>query len=116
MGLFDKAERNVENHNSGVTNKYDKFGRKIFNIPEKTEAVEEHVTATIIQGKETQKPELSEGASGQDLLFHRRCAHSAGRSDRKRALQSGNPAVYYESLQNPYGPRAAGQLRPTSLR
>lgn len=61
MGLFDKAERNVENHNSGVTNKYDKFGRKIFNIPEKTEAVEEHVTATIIQGKETQKPELSEG-------------------------------------------------------
>lgn len=61
MSLFDNAERRVQNHKSGINNKYDKFGRKIINIPEKKEIVEEQVTAKIIQGPETQKPELSEG-------------------------------------------------------
>ena len=61
MSLFDKAERGVENHKTGINNKYDRFGRKIVNIPEKQEVVEEQVTAKIIQGPETTKPELSEG-------------------------------------------------------
>lgn len=61
MSLFDNAERRVDNHKTGITNKYDKFGRKIVNVPPKQEIVEEQVTAKIIQGPETVKPELSEG-------------------------------------------------------
>jgi hypothetical protein len=61
MSLFDNAERRVENHKTGVVNKYDKFGRKIVNVPPRQEIVEEQVTAKIIQGPETVKPELSEG-------------------------------------------------------
>ena len=60
MSLFDGAERRVETHKTGSNTKYNQFGRKIYNVPEKKEAVTEHVTATIIQGPEETKPELSE--------------------------------------------------------
>ena len=60
MSLFDGAERRVETHKTGSNTKYNQFGRKIYNVPEKNEAVTEHVTATIIQGPEETKPELSE--------------------------------------------------------
>ena len=61
MNLFDGANRNVEKHSTGMNAKFNKYGKKVFNLPEKNEVVEEQVTAKIIQGPETQKPELSEG-------------------------------------------------------
>jgi hypothetical protein len=60
MGLFDGAERRVETHKTGNNTRYNQFGKKIYTVPEKKEAVTEHVTATIIQGPEEVKPELSE--------------------------------------------------------
>ena len=60
MSLFDGAERRVETHKTGNNTRYNQFGKKIYNVPEKKEAVTEHVTATIIQGPEETKPELSE--------------------------------------------------------
>ena len=61
MNLFDGANRNVEKHSTGMNAKFNKYGKKVFNLPEKNEVVEEQVTSKIIQGPETQKPELSEG-------------------------------------------------------
>lgn len=61
MNLFDGANRNVEKHSTGMNAKFNKYGKKVFDLPEKNEVVEEQVTAKIIQGPETQKPELSEG-------------------------------------------------------
>lgn len=61
MNLFDGANRNVEKHSTGMNAKFNKYGKKVFDLPDKNEVVEEQVTAKIIQGPETQKPELSEG-------------------------------------------------------
>ena len=61
MNLFDGANINVEKHSTGMNAKFNKYGKKVFDLPDKNEVVEEQVTAKIIQGPETQKPELSEG-------------------------------------------------------
>ena len=39
MSLFDGAERRVETHKTGNNTRYNQFGKKIYNVPEKKEAV-----------------------------------------------------------------------------
>lgn len=61
MSIFENANRNVEKHNYGMNSKFDRFGRRIIDLPEKKEPVTEDITAKIIQGPDTVKPELSPG-------------------------------------------------------
>lgn len=61
MSIFENANRNVEKHNYGMNSKFDRFGRRIIDLPEKQEPVTEDITAKIIQGPDTVKPELSPG-------------------------------------------------------
>ena len=61
MSIFENANRDVEKHNYGMNSKFDRFGRRIINLPEKQEPVTEDITAKIIQGPDTVKPELSPG-------------------------------------------------------
>ena len=61
MSIFENANRKVEKHNYGMNSKFDRFGRRIIDLPEKQEPVTEDITAKIIQGPDTVKPKLSEG-------------------------------------------------------
>jgi len=61
MSIFENANRNVEKHNYGMNSKFDRFGRRIIDLPEKQEPVTEDITAKIIQGPDTVKPQLSPG-------------------------------------------------------
>lgn len=61
MSIFENANRKVEKHNYGMNSKFDRFGRRIIDLPEKHEPVTEDITAKIIQGPDIIKPELSEG-------------------------------------------------------
>ena len=61
MSIFENANRNVEKHNYGMNSKFDRFGRRIIDLPEKQEPVTEDITVKIIQGPDTVKPELSPG-------------------------------------------------------
>ena len=61
MSIFENANRKVEKHNYGMNSKFDKFGSRIIDLPEKQEPVTEDITAKIIQGPDTVKPELSPG-------------------------------------------------------
>lgn len=61
MSIFENANRKVEKHNYGMNSKFNKFGSRIIDLPEKQEPVTEDITAKIIQGPDTVKPELSPG-------------------------------------------------------
>ena len=61
MNIFENANRKVEKHNYGMNSKFNKFGSRIIDLPEKQEPVTEDITAKIIQGPDTVKPELSPG-------------------------------------------------------
>lgn len=61
MSIFENANRKVEKHNYGMNSKFDRFGRRIIDLPEKQEPVTEDITAKIIQGPDTIKPDISEG-------------------------------------------------------
>lgn len=107
MSLFNGAERKVETHKTGITNKYDEFGRKIVNIPEKQEVVEEQVTAKIIQGPETQKPELSEGEKAYREANMQRSVYANKTSENLKVLSENIKngvlenvltSVYYDAL------------------
>ena len=88
MNLFDGANRNVEKHSTGMNAKFNKYGKKVFDLPDKNEVVEEQVTAKIIQGPETQKPELSEG---EKLYRETRI---------QNAINNNNKAVVLKDMRN----------------
>ena len=88
MNLFDGANRNVEKHSTGMNAKFNKYGKKVFDLPDKNEVVEEQVTAKIIQGPETQKPELSEGEK------------SYRETRIQNAINSNNKAVVLKDMRN----------------
>ena len=88
MNLFDGANRNVEKHSTGMNAKFNKYGKKVFDLPGKNEVVEEQVTAKIIQGPETQKPELSEG---EKLYRETRI---------QNAINNNNKAVVLKDMRN----------------